>query len=138
MSFLSLSPYSFDTSPSTSDLPNMADVPIGAIPLLTMCSPEFQDSVNRSIVSANAVYNDFLKTEEGRGFNGQIALIGDSMGAVLVYEALCPHRYGNEILGLDSSDDRIVDNDMDASKLLTAPSPKRRSSSTRWVLAFYR
>lgn len=112
----------------------MTDVPIGAIPLLTMCSPDFQDSVNRTIASANLVYNDFLKTDEGRGFNGQIAVIGDSMGAVLVYDALCrpPNRHGSEASGLDNLDDRIVEYDMDASKLLTAPSPRRRSSSTRY------
>lgn len=127
----SLSPYSFDTSPSiTTDVPNMTDVPIGAIPLLATCTPEFQASVNKTVATANVAYADFLKSEEGRGFNGQIAVIGDSMGAVLAHDALCraSGRHGSEASGLDV-DDHIVDNDLDATRLLTAPSPRRRSSS---------
>lgn len=128
----SLSPYSFDTSPSSVDIPNMTDVPIGAIPLLATCTPEFQDAVNRTVASANIVYAEFLKSEEGRGFNGQVALIGDSMGAVLAHDGLCrtsSGRHGSEASGLDI-DDHFLDNELDASKLLTAPSPRRRSSST--------
>ncbi|XP_058821213.1 protein retinal degeneration B isoform X1 [Topomyia yanbarensis] len=129
----SLSPYSFDASPaSTADIPNLTDVPIGAIPLLTTCSPEFQDAVNRSIASANMVYAEFLRSDEGKGFNGQVALIGDSMGSVLGHDALCrTHvRHGSEASGLDHLVDFVEVNDLDASKLLTAPSPRRRSSST--------
>lgn len=127
----SLSPYSFDASPST-DLPNMTDVPIGAIPLLTTSTPDFQDMVNRAVTSANAVYHEFLKSDEGKGFNGQVALIGDSMGAVLAHDALCrvTGRHNSEASGLDHHDDRFVDNELDASRLLMAPSPRRRSSST--------
>ncbi|XP_055586782.1 protein retinal degeneration B isoform X1 [Uranotaenia lowii] len=128
----SLSPYSFDASPSTADIPNLTDIPIGAIPLLTTCSPDFQDSVNRAVASANLVYAEFLKTEEGKGFSGQVALIGDSMGSVLVHDALCRNnaRHGSEASGLDHIVDFMEVNDLDANKLLTAPSPRRRSSST--------
>lgn len=128
----SLSPYSFDTSPSSAEIPNMTDVPIGAIPLLATCTPEFQDSVNRTVASANIVYAEFLKSEEGRGFNGQVAVIGDSMGAVLAHDGLCrtsTGRHGSEASGLDI-DDHFLDNELDATRLLTAPSPRRRSSST--------
>ncbi|XP_037039413.1 protein retinal degeneration B isoform X3 [Bradysia coprophila] len=128
----SLSPYSFDTSPSSAEIPNMTDVPIGAIPLLATCTPEFQDAVNRTVASANVCYAEFLKSEEGRGFNGQVAVIGDSMGAVLAHDGLCrttTGRHGSEASGLDI-DDHFLDNELDASKLLTAPSPRRRSSST--------
>ncbi|XP_055615863.1 protein retinal degeneration B isoform X2 [Toxorhynchites rutilus septentrionalis] len=128
----SLSPYSFDASPSTIDIPNLTDIPIGAIPLLTTCSPDFQEAVNRSIASANMVYNEFLRTEEGRGFNGQVALIGDSMASVLAHDALgrVNVRHGSEASGLDHIVDFVEVNDLDATKLLTAPSPRRRSSST--------
>ncbi|XP_053698054.1 protein retinal degeneration B [Sabethes cyaneus] len=129
----SLSPYSFDASPaSTADIPNLTDIPIGAIPMLTTCSPEFQDAVNRSIGTANVVYGEFLKSDEGKGFSGQVALIGDSMGSVLAHDALCRVnvRHGSEASGLDHVVDFPEVNDLDASKLLTPPSPRRRSSST--------
>ncbi|XP_021694919.1 protein retinal degeneration B isoform X2 [Aedes aegypti] len=128
----SLSPYSFDASPSTADIPTLTDIPIGAIPLLTTCSPDFQDAVNRSVASANMVYAEFLKTDEGKGFNGQVALIGDSMGGVLAHDALCRvnARHGSEASGLDHIVDFMEVNDLDVNKLLTAPSPRRRSSST--------
>lgn len=85
----SLSPYSFDASPSTLDIPNVTDVPIGAIPLLAVSSPDYQDIVSRSIQAANNVYHEFLRSEDGQGFSGQVVLLGDSMGSLLAYEALC-------------------------------------------------
>lgn len=53
----SLSPYSFDTSPSTSEIPILTDVPIGAISLLASCSTDFPESVNKVIACANSVYS---------------------------------------------------------------------------------
>lgn len=132
----SLSPYSFDTSPTAvSEIPNLTDVPIGAIPLLTTCSPDFQDAINKTISNANIAYNDFLKSEEGKGFNGQVAVIGDSMGAVLAHDALCrtgQGRHGSEASNLDDDicHGFLIDPELDATKLLTAPAPRRRSSST--------
>lgn len=131
----SLSPYSFDTSPSAADIPNVADVPIGAIPLLAVASPEFQDTVNKTIIAANIVYHEFVKSEEGHGFSGQIIMLGDSMGSLLAYEALCRPSNSNDIGGIRSSrnaddDERFDDSDMDAKKLLVAPSPRRRRSSS--------
>ncbi|XP_053678781.1 protein retinal degeneration B [Anopheles nili] len=131
----SLSPYSFNTSPSGVDVPNLADVPIGAIPLLATCSPDFQESVSRAVSCANQTFADFLKSDEGRGFNGQVVLIGDSMGSVLAHDALCRSNthQGSEASGLNHIADFVADvasSDLDATKLLTAPSPRRRSSST--------
>ena len=126
----SLSPYSFDASPST-DIPNLTDVPIGAIPLLATCTPEFQESVSRSVTCANSMYAEFLKCDEGRHFNGQVAIIGDSFGSVIAHDALCRSnsRHGSEGSSLDNLD--IIDtNELDATKLLTAPTNRRRSSST--------
>lgn len=132
----SLSPYSFDVPTSTTDLPNMADIPIGAIPLLSACTPDFQDSVNRSVATANQVYHEFLRSEEGKGFNGHVAIIGDSMGGVIAHDALCRskghvgdvHSDGGGGGGT-SGDEVKVEYDLDPNKLLTAPSPRRRSSS---------
>ena len=41
------------------------------------------------VTCANEIFADFLKSEEGLGFCGQVCLIGDSMGAILAYDALC-------------------------------------------------
>lgn len=133
----SLSPYSFDASTLTTDLPNMADIPIGAIPLLTTCSPDFQDSVNRSVATTNQVYQEFLRSEEGRGFNGHVAVIGDSMGGLIAHDALCRSKghvgdsHSQSDGGGTSGDEvKVTDCDLDTNKLLIAPSPRRRSSST--------
>lgn len=126
----SLSPYSFDTSPSQIDLPNLTDIPIGAIPFLTTCTQDFVDSVNRAVCQANQVYAEFLKSEDGHGFNGQIVLLGDSMGSILAHDALCrsTNRPSSDLSPFDASE--LDHNDLDANRLLTAPLPRRRSSST--------
>jgi len=74
----SLSPYSFDVSPSCTDAPHVThdSIPIGAIPIFASSTPEYQDAVSRVISGANTVYQEFVKSEEGRGFNGQICFVG--------------------------------------------------------------
>lgn len=133
----SLSPYSFDVPPSTTDLPNMADIPIGAIPLLATCTADYQDSVNRSVNMANQVYQEFLRSEDGKGFSGHVAIIGDSMGGVIAHDALCRSKghlgqdYHHSDGGGTSGDEvKVNEYDLGPSKLLSAPSPRRRSSST--------
>lgn len=130
----SLSPYSFDISPSTVDAPLVTNdtIPIGAIPLLASSTPEYQDAVSRVIAGANQVYHEFIKSEEGRGFAGQICLIGDSVGAILTYDALCRsvhsrHNSENNILDSQGVDSAISED----GRHLTAPSPRRKSSSLR-------
>ncbi|XP_023032873.1 protein retinal degeneration B isoform X2 [Drosophila willistoni] len=168
----SLSPYSFDASPSAADIPNIADVPIGAIPLLSVASPEYQETVNKTVSAANIVYHEFLKSEEGHGFSGQIVMLGDSMGSLLAYEALCRGGNGCQPATLNTGGDGDANNsipnptinsrhsrldmehhhhqhqhqhhhshheevrsfietaDLDAKRLLVAPSPRRRRSSS--------
>lgn len=150
----SLSPYSFDTSPSTADVPHLTDVPIGAIPLLATGTADFQTAVNRTVTVANAVYADFLRSDEGRNFVGQVAVIGDSMGAVLAHDAMCRTASatggekgagaarlhgGSEGSGLDLDDSTHIGGhsgcggfgEMDASRLLQAPSsPRHRRRSS--------
>lgn len=74
----SLSPYSFDVSPSCTDTPHVThdSIPIGAIPIFASSTPEYQDAVSRVISGANTVYQEFVKSEEGHGFNGQICFVG--------------------------------------------------------------
>jgi hypothetical protein len=74
----SLSPYSFDVSPSCTDTPHVThdSIPIGAIPIFASSAPEYQDYVSRIISGANTVYHEFIKSEEGQGFNGQVCFVG--------------------------------------------------------------
>ncbi|CAG0923782.1 unnamed protein product [Notodromas monacha] len=89
--FSSLSPYSFDVSPTASD-GNVSitrdAIPIGAVPLFMTNSPEYHDAVSRVISRANSVYHEFLRSEEGVGFSGQVVIVGDSAGAIFAYDAL--------------------------------------------------
>ncbi|XP_077996316.1 membrane-associated phosphatidylinositol transfer protein 2-like [Glandiceps talaboti] len=89
----SISPYSYDTkSPlnENSQSTGCGDfLPLGALPVMATSSPEYVDIVTTTINRANAVFSDFIKSEEGMGFTGQVSMIGDSMGAILGYDILC-------------------------------------------------
>ena len=64
-------------------------LPIGTIPIFAGSSPEYQSSVSKMVSNANEVFASFLQSEEGSGFCGHVCLIGDSMGSILAYDALC-------------------------------------------------
>ena len=64
-------------------------LPIGTIPLFASSSPDYVNSLNHVIHAANKVYSDFLQSEDGMGFCGQVSLVGDSVGSILAYDALC-------------------------------------------------
>ncbi|XP_011708156.1 PREDICTED: protein retinal degeneration B isoform X2 [Wasmannia auropunctata] len=133
----SLSPYSFDMSPSCMDAPQVTHdtIPIGAIPLLASSSSEYQETVSRVVMSANQVYHDFLKSDEGKGFSGQICFVSDSVGSILTYDALCRatqhsrHSSENSILEGNGQQGNENSGNEDG-KHLSAPSPRRRSSGT--------
>ena len=90
------------------DSPQMthASVPIGAIPLLSSSQPEYWDAVGKTVQAANQVYQEFLKSEEGLGFSGQVVCIGDSMGSILAYDALTRHSHSGQY---------VTDDDLPAS-----------------------
>ncbi|XP_032681683.1 protein retinal degeneration B isoform X3 [Odontomachus brunneus] len=133
----SLSPYSFDVSPSCMDAPQITHdtIPIGAIPLLASSSSDYQDAVSRVVMGANQVYHDFIKSDEGKGFSGQICFVGDSVGSILTYDALCRatqhsrHSSENSILETSNQNNENGGSTEDG-KHLSAPSPRRRSSGT--------
>ncbi|XP_066149223.1 protein retinal degeneration B isoform X2 [Euwallacea fornicatus] len=129
----SLSPYSFDVSPSCTDVPQVThdSIPIGAIPILATSNSDYQESVSRTIAATNAVYQDFLISEEGQGFTGQICFVADSLGSILAYDALCrssdgKSRHGSENSILDDHKDDYLNDSMH----LSTRNPRRRSSST--------
>ncbi|XP_042735893.1 membrane-associated phosphatidylinositol transfer protein 3 isoform X1 [Lagopus leucura] len=81
-----LNPYSYDESCLSSSEDH---IPLAALPLLAVSSPQYQDAVAMVISRANQVYNDFLKSTDGVGFNGQVCLIGDCIGGILGFDAIC-------------------------------------------------
>jgi len=79
----SLSPY------SDNNIHNNDTLPISCIPVLATSRPDYQESVSQLISLANKEYQDFLQTEEGFGFSGQVCILADSVGSLLAYDALC-------------------------------------------------
>jgi hypothetical protein len=63
--------------------------PLGCLPLFAASSPEYADTVTRAILAANQAYAEFLKSPEGSGFSGSVAVVGDAAGSILLYDALC-------------------------------------------------
>ncbi|CAG7825720.1 unnamed protein product [Allacma fusca] len=128
----SLSPYSFDVY-GAGDSPKMTheSVPIGAIPLLFASQMEYWDAVGKAVVAANLVYHEFLRSQEGQGFQGQIVFIGDSIGSVLAYDVLTKH---SQCAQLPSEDDLPASPahglDMDYLHATSNVPPDRRRSSS--------
>ncbi|KAM6960535.1 membrane-associated phosphatidylinositol transfer protein 3-like [Aplochiton taeniatus] len=81
-----LNPYSYDESCVSSSVDHL---PLAALPLLAIASPRYQDAVATVIARANQVYHSFLQSEDGQGFTGQVCLMGDCVGGVLCFDALC-------------------------------------------------
>uniref|UniRef100_A0A3Q3QL08 Membrane-associated phosphatidylinositol transfer protein 3 n=1 Tax=Monopterus albus TaxID=43700 RepID=A0A3Q3QL08_MONAL len=81
-----LNPYSYDESCVSSSVDHL---PLAALPLLAIVSPRYQDAVATVIAQANQVYRSFLQSEDGQGFTGQVCLMGDCVGGVLCFDALC-------------------------------------------------
>ncbi|XP_054628618.1 membrane-associated phosphatidylinositol transfer protein 2-like isoform X2 [Dunckerocampus dactyliophorus] len=81
-----LSPYSYDEG----CLSSIQDhIPLAALPLLATSSPQYQEAVATVIVRANQVFADFIKSLDGAAFSGQVCLIGDCVGGILGFDALC-------------------------------------------------
>ncbi|KAM9392774.1 membrane-associated phosphatidylinositol transfer protein 2-like isoform 2-T2 [Pholidichthys leucotaenia] len=81
-----LSPYSYDEGCLSS---SQDHIPLAALPLLATSAPQYQDAVATVILRANQVYSDFIKSLDGAPFSGQVCLIGDCVGGILGFDALC-------------------------------------------------
>nr|XP_046203244.1 membrane-associated phosphatidylinositol transfer protein 2-like isoform X6 [Oncorhynchus gorbuscha] len=81
-----LSPYSYDESCLSS---SQDHIPLAALPLLATSAPQYQEAVATVIMRANQVYNDFIRSLNGATFSGQVCLIGDCVGGILGFDALC-------------------------------------------------
>uniref|UniRef100_A0A3P8VYT9 Phosphatidylinositol transfer protein, membrane-associated 2 n=1 Tax=Cynoglossus semilaevis TaxID=244447 RepID=A0A3P8VYT9_CYNSE len=82
----SLSPYSYDEGCLSS---SQDHIPLAALPLLATSAPQYQDAVATVILRANQVYSDFIKSLDGASFTGQVCVIGDCVGGILGFDALC-------------------------------------------------
>ena len=66
------------------------NLPFSTIPFLILADKKkYKQILNKFIKECNRVYNEFINSAEGNLFNGQVVLIGDSIGSILVYDALC-------------------------------------------------
>uniref|UniRef100_A0A3Q4BP59 DDHD domain-containing protein n=1 Tax=Mola mola TaxID=94237 RepID=A0A3Q4BP59_MOLML len=81
-----LSPYSYDEGCLSS---SQDHIPLAALPLLATSAPQYQEAMTTVIVRANQVYADFIKSPDGATFSGQVCLIGDCVGGILGFDALC-------------------------------------------------
>ncbi|XP_052511130.1 membrane-associated phosphatidylinositol transfer protein 2 isoform X5 [Budorcas taxicolor] len=95
-----LTPYSHDEGCLSS---SQDHIPLAALPLLATSSPQYQEAVATVIQRANLAYGDFIKSQEGVTFNGQVCLIGDCVGGILAFDALC---YSNQPVSESQSSSR--------------------------------
>ncbi|XP_036050625.1 membrane-associated phosphatidylinositol transfer protein 3 isoform X3 [Onychomys torridus] len=63
-----LNPYSHDEGCLST---SQDHVPLAALPLLAISSPQYQNAVATVIERANHIYGEFLKSSDGIGFSGQ-------------------------------------------------------------------
>ncbi|XP_050780365.1 membrane-associated phosphatidylinositol transfer protein 2 isoform X7 [Gopherus flavomarginatus] len=95
-----LSPYSYDEG----CLSNSQDhIPLAALPLLATSSPQYQEAVATVILRANQAYGEFIKSQEGTSFTGQVCLVGDCVGGILGFDALC---YSNQTVSESQNSSR--------------------------------
>ncbi|XP_074774423.1 membrane-associated phosphatidylinositol transfer protein 1 isoform X2 [Athene noctua] len=87
-----LSPYSHDRDSLSS---SQDHIPLAALPLLATSSGSYQHAVGTVIARANQAYSSFLHSGEGAGFCGQVVLLGDCVGSILGFDALCQSRAGS-------------------------------------------
>uniref|UniRef100_A0A336M3T4 CSON011146 protein n=1 Tax=Culicoides sonorensis TaxID=179676 RepID=A0A336M3T4_CULSO len=81
-----LNPYSFEAT--YAEGPLIHDSFIGSIPLIAVQKQNYPDIVLQSIQAANKIYQDFINSNEGNGFKGEISIIGDSIGSIVAFDAL--------------------------------------------------
>ncbi|OPL21519.1 protein b-like retinal degeneration, partial [Mytilus galloprovincialis] len=128
----SITPFSVESqTPNSVDGPIWTQefVPLGAIALFASSNPDYHECVNKTVSKANIVYQEFLMSDEGKGFNGQVCLIADSTSSVLAYDALCQNpscmRY------LSTYDSREALPEVDSTTSFRRERSKTESSSAK-------
>nr|CAB3264903.1 membrane-associated phosphatidylinositol transfer protein 3 [Phallusia mammillata] len=88
-------------SPLSSESNTMSSNPLPSslVSLFATSSSRYNDLIQSLASNCNSVYNAFLNSPEGRGFQGQVCIIGDATGGILAYDLLCkctnPNRHIN-------------------------------------------
>ncbi|XP_034147951.1 membrane-associated phosphatidylinositol transfer protein 3 isoform X2 [Esox lucius] len=126
-----LNPYSYDESCVSSSVDHL---PLAALPLLAIAAPHYQDAVATLIARANQVYHSFLASQDGQGFTGSVCLMGDCVGGVLCFDALCFSSSGSSqrqqsspSSSRDNSTESLKDNPEDS----PCPSPSLGLNSSK-------
>lgn len=66
------------------------NLPFNTLPLLAMANPtQYRASLAKFVRESNRIYHEFLASNEGKFFQGQVVLIGDSLGSLFAYDSLC-------------------------------------------------
>uniref|UniRef100_UPI00398EEF08 membrane-associated phosphatidylinositol transfer protein 3-like n=1 Tax=Pristiophorus japonicus TaxID=55135 RepID=UPI00398EEF08 len=81
-----LSPYGYEDD-GLSSSPDQ--IPLAALPLLATSSAQYREVVAGVVTRSNQAYSEFLRSEEGTNFKGQVCLIGDCVGGIVGFDALC-------------------------------------------------
>lgn len=53
--------------------PVSSNFPLSAISLMVSSSPFYDEAVNSMVAATNMVYREFLKSDEGQGFRGEVS-----------------------------------------------------------------
>lgn len=138
--FFSLSPVTSDQSVSISESDNFAEasagifslhenLPFNTLPLLALANrTQYKSSLKKFVRECNQVYQQFLNSPDGHSFQGQVVIVGDSLGSLLVYDSLCVSgTYSN--YSDDSSTLASYKSSKSQSKNATS-SPSNKSPST--------
>ena len=68
-----------------------------SLALLLASSHHMEDAVRGTVAKANKVIEEFYKSPVGQGFCGEIFVVGDCIGGILMYEALSLNGYNDEV-----------------------------------------
>jgi hypothetical protein len=80
------------------------NLPFNTLPLLALANQaQYRSNVVAFTRECNKVYHEFLGSPEGANFQGQVAIVGDSLGSLLVYDALCQQSSTSSNSGDDTS-----------------------------------
>lgn len=106
------------------------NLPFSTIPLLISANQvKYKENLIKFVRQCNKIYNEFLNSTEGNMFHGQVVLIGDSVGSLLVYDALCLNTISNFDESSSNSSVQNYSNDNNNNKVNHTNAPKKQESN---------
>uniref|UniRef100_A0A914VVA9 DDHD domain-containing protein n=1 Tax=Plectus sambesii TaxID=2011161 RepID=A0A914VVA9_9BILA len=88
-SLATLSPYGGDAQQALGE--GCCHPPL--VSLIAAGTESFDHAVGAAIARANQAYATFLASDEGRGFSGEVYVMGDAVGGLIAYESLVRTRH---------------------------------------------